>query len=131
MRSLYRSIRSARSRGHWYIPFTLQQLTDFDGGGTRDDQSLGRLHVLVAGLCAAVVFIDGFDAQVMGFVAPALSAQLHIPRVALGAVISSGTIGMMFGALAFGPIAATWSWALIIVVGWLLGRRYPVTRSSL
>jgi MFS transporter, AAHS family, 4-hydroxybenzoate transporter len=105
MRSLYRSIRSARSRGHWYIPLTLQQLTDFDRGGTHDDQSLGRLHVLVAGLCAAVVFIDGFDAQVMGFVAPALIAELHIPRGALGAVISSGTIGMMFGALAFGPIA--------------------------
>jgi len=51
------------------------------------------------------VFIDGFDAQVMGFVAPALSAELHIPRVSLGAVISSGTFGMMFGALTFGTIA--------------------------
>ena len=51
------------------------------------------------------MFIDGFDAQVMGFVAPALSAELHIPRVSLGAVISSGTFGMMFGALTFGPIA--------------------------
>ena len=61
--------------------------------------------MLVASLCAAVVFIDGFDAQVMGFVAPALSAELRIPRVALGAVISSGTFGMMLGALAFGPIA--------------------------
>jgi AAHS family 4-hydroxybenzoate transporter-like MFS transporter len=70
-----------------------------------EDQALGRVHVLVASLCAAVVFIDGFDAQVMGFVAPALSAELHIPRIALGAVISSGTFGMMLGALAFGPIA--------------------------
>ena len=56
-------------------------------------------------MCAMVVFIDGFDAQVMGFVAPALSAQLHIARVALGSVISSGTLGMMVGALLFGPIA--------------------------
>lgn len=70
-----------------------------------DDLRLGRVHLLVAALCAAVVFIDGFDAQVMGYVAPALSAQLHIPRVMLGAVISSGTFGMMFGALTFGPIA--------------------------
>ena len=46
--------------------------------------------VLVAALCASVVFIDGFDAQVMGFVAPALSAELHIARVALGAVIRAG-----------------------------------------
>src|SRR5438105_377132 len=41
----------------------------------------------------------------MGFVAPALSAELHIPRVALGTVISSGTFGMMIGALTFGPLA--------------------------
>jgi AAHS family 4-hydroxybenzoate transporter-like MFS transporter len=70
-----------------------------------DEQPLGRYHFLIAGLCAAVVAIDGFDAQVMGFVAPALSAELHIARVALGAVISSGTFGMMLGALAFGPLA--------------------------
>ena len=80
-------------------------MTPLDVDRIAADQPLGRLHVLVAGLCAAVVFIDGFDAQVMGFVAPALSTELHIPRVALGAVISSGTFGMMLGALAFGPIA--------------------------
>ena len=70
-----------------------------------DDHPLGRYQLLVAGLCAAIVFIDGFDAQVMGFVAPALSADLHIPRVGLGAVISSGTFGMMIGALVCGPLA--------------------------
>src|ERR687883_575873 len=70
-----------------------------------DEHPLGRFQLLVAGLCAAIVFLDGFDAQVMGFVAPALSADLHIPRVALGAVISSGTFGMMIGALVFGPLA--------------------------
>jgi MFS transporter, AAHS family, 4-hydroxybenzoate transporter len=83
----------------------VQHVTGLDPSRILDDESLGRVHVLVAGLCAAVVFIDGFDAQVMGFVAPALSAELHIPRVMLGAVISSGTFGMMFGALTFGPIA--------------------------
>ena len=80
-------------------------MTPLDVNNVIDDQPFGRLHGLVAGLCAAVVFIDGFDAQVMGFVAPALSAELHIARVALGAVISSGTFGMMLGALAFGPLA--------------------------
>ena len=70
-----------------------------------DEQPFGRYQSLVAGLCAAIVFIDGFDAQVMGFVAPALSAELHIPRVALGTVISSGTFGMLIGALTFGPLA--------------------------
>jgi len=70
-----------------------------------DEQPFGRYQLLIAGLCAAIVFIDGFDAQVMGFVAPALSAELHIARVALGTVISSGTFGMMIGALTCGPLA--------------------------
>src|SRR5919109_4926713 len=70
-----------------------------------DEQPFSRYQLLVASMCAMVVFIDGFDAQVMGFVAPALSAQLHIARVALGSVISSGTLGMMVGALIFGPLA--------------------------
>ena len=70
-----------------------------------DEQSFGRRQVLIVGLCAAVVFIDGFDAQVMGYVAPALSAGLHIARGALGAVISSGIVGMLVGALAFGSFA--------------------------
>src|SRR5262249_22764061 len=52
-----------------------------------------------------IVFIDGFDAQVMGPVLPVLSAQLHVSRPVLGSVISSGTFGMMFGALLFGPLA--------------------------
>src|SRR5262245_59200541 len=60
---------------------------------------------MVASLCALVVFIDGFDAQVMGPVAPVLSAQMKVSRVTLGSVISSGTFGMMFGALIFGPLA--------------------------
>src|SRR5262245_47559785 len=60
---------------------------------------------MVASLCALVVFIDGFDAQVMGPVAPVLSAQMKVSRVTLGSVISSGLFGMMIGALIFGPVA--------------------------
>ncbi|HEY3043943.1 MAG TPA: MFS transporter, partial [Vicinamibacterales bacterium] len=56
-------------------------------------------------MCGALVFMDGFDAQAMGFVAPALMAQLHITRAALGPVISMGLFGMMIGALVGGPVA--------------------------
>jgi len=79
--------------------------TSLDVGRLIDEQPLGRHQILIASLCAASVFIDGFDAQVMGYVAPALSAGLHIPRGALGAVISSGILGMLIGALAFGSLA--------------------------
>ena len=52
-----------------------------------------------------IVFIDGFDAQVLGPVAPVLSAQLHVARPVFGSVIASGTFGMMIGALVCGPLA--------------------------
>ena len=83
----------------------MRQATVFDVRQFIDEQPFSSYQLLVVSMCAMVVFIDGFDAQVMGFVAPALSAQLHIARVALGSVISSGTLGMMVGALIFGPLA--------------------------
>jgi AAHS family 4-hydroxybenzoate transporter-like MFS transporter len=65
----------------------------------------GKQRFLIASLCAIAVFFDGFDAQVMGPVGPALMAQLHIARAAFGSIISSGTFGMMLGALIFGTLA--------------------------
>jgi AAHS family 4-hydroxybenzoate transporter-like MFS transporter len=70
-----------------------------------DDQPVSRYQLRVAILCGLIVFIDGFDAQGMGYVAPALSAALGIPRSVLGSVISSGLVGMMVGALGSGPLA--------------------------
>ena len=70
-----------------------------------DQQPLSRFQLLVVSLCGAVLFLDGFDAQSMGFVAPALVRDLHIARAALGPVFSSGLLGIMIGALVFGPMA--------------------------
>jgi AAHS family 4-hydroxybenzoate transporter-like MFS transporter len=64
-----------------------------------------RRQLLIIALCGATLFMDGFDAQVMGYVAPALGAQLHIARQALGPVFSSGLVGIMIGALVLGPLA--------------------------
>jgi AAHS family 4-hydroxybenzoate transporter-like MFS transporter len=70
-----------------------------------DQLPLSRYQLLIAILCAMVLFMDGFDAQAMGFVAPALIANLRIARASLGPVFSSGLVGIMIGALIFGPLA--------------------------
>lgn len=57
------------------------------------------------GICGLIVFVDGFDAQAMGFVTPALLTQLHVTRTVLGSAQSSGLLGMMIGALVFGTVA--------------------------
>jgi AAHS family 4-hydroxybenzoate transporter-like MFS transporter len=70
-----------------------------------DERPVSRYQLLVAAMCGLIVFVDGFDAQAMGYVAPALTAALQIPRSVLGSVISSGLVGMMVGALVSGPLA--------------------------
>jgi AAHS family 4-hydroxybenzoate transporter-like MFS transporter len=70
-----------------------------------DNQKFGRHHLSLTLLCALSVLMDGFDAQSMGFVAPALAAQWHIGRGALGPILSAGLVGMLLGALVFGPLA--------------------------
>jgi len=70
-----------------------------------DTQPVGAYQWMVTAMCGLIVFVDGFDAQAMGFVAPAVTADLHVSRAVLGSVISSGLVGMMLGALFLGPVA--------------------------
>ena len=69
-----------------------------------DGQPFNRYHLRVGVLCALAVLMDGFDAQAIGFVAPALLQQWHISRLALSPILSSGLVGMLIGALLFGPL---------------------------
>ncbi len=49
-----------------------------------DEQPVGRLHIRLLILCAAVLFMDGFDTQAMGYVAPDLTRDWQLAREALG-----------------------------------------------
>src|SRR4051812_24568039 len=70
-----------------------------------DSQPISAYQWAVTAMCGLIVFVDGFDAQAMGFVAPAVTADLHVTRAALGTAISSGLVGMLVGALLLGPLA--------------------------
>src|SRR3954451_24879576 len=70
-----------------------------------NQREIGRFHLQLLGLCAAVVFMDGFDAQAIGYVAPSLSQAWHLAPGALGPVFGAGLFGIMLGALVGGPIA--------------------------
>ena len=50
-------------------------------------------------LCFACLLMDGFDVQSLGYVAPALSAELHITRVQLGPVLSAAPLGVLLGSI--------------------------------
>jgi AAHS family 4-hydroxybenzoate transporter-like MFS transporter len=70
-----------------------------------DRQPVAPFQIRLLLICAAVLFIDGFDAQAIGYVAPALAQEWKLPRGALGPVFSVGLFGLMIGALILGPLA--------------------------
>ena len=83
----------------------MKQAVRFDIQQILDDQVFGSYHLRLLLLCALSVFMDGFDAQAMGFVAPTLSKEWNIARGALGPILTAGLVGMLVGALVFGPLA--------------------------
>ncbi|SFO78913.1 MFS transporter, AAHS family, 4-hydroxybenzoate transporter [Bradyrhizobium sp. Ghvi] len=70
-----------------------------------DRQPVGAFQIRVLVVCAAVLFIDGFDTQAIGYVAPAVAQEWKLARGSLGPVFSAGLFGLMIGALIFGPMA--------------------------
>jgi AAHS family 4-hydroxybenzoate transporter-like MFS transporter len=64
-----------------------------------------KLTLFVTGLiviCALVTFFDGFDMNVIAFVAPEVSAALHLNKLMMGNVFSAGLAGTMAGGFLFG-----------------------------
>ena len=70
-----------------------------------DAEKVSRFQVRVLVLCAAVVFMDGFHAQAIGYVAPVLSKVWKLKPGGLKDVFAAGLFGLMLGALIFGPLA--------------------------
>ena len=56
-------------------------------------------------LCFLIVAADGFDTAAIGFVAPALTREWDVSKLALGPVLSAALVGLAFGALVAGPTA--------------------------
>ena len=70
-----------------------------------DAQPVGNFQVKLLLTCAAVLFLDGFDTTAIGYVAPSLAREWKVDKIILGPVLSAGLVGLMIGALFFGPLA--------------------------
>src|ERR1700712_5980455 len=82
-----------------------QEGVTVDVAGFIDRQPVGRYQIGLLLTCAAVLFLDGFDTQAIGYVAPALAKEWGLTKAALGPVFSAGLFGLMIGALTLGPLA--------------------------
>src|ERR1700710_469173 len=70
-----------------------------------EQQPVGGFQFRLLLTCAAVLFLDGFDTQAIGYVPPPLAKECGLAQGAHGAVVSAGLFGLMIGALLFGPLA--------------------------
>jgi len=70
-----------------------------------DTQKIGGFQLRVFLLCAAVLFVDGFDVQSITYVAFTISQDWGLARGALGPTFSAGLFGVMLGALLLAPLA--------------------------
>ena len=70
-----------------------------------DRQVIGSFQVRVLLLCAAAMFVDGFDTLAIGYVAPALNAALGLKPDALALVFAAGGLGAILGGLVLAPYA--------------------------
>ncbi|WP_256993613.1 MFS transporter [Rhodococcus sp. 06-418-5] len=80
-----------------------------------DNAPFSRIQKKAIGLCIAIAIIDGFDAQSIGFAAPAIAADWDVPVSSFGLVFSLGLVGMMLGGMIFGPISDRYGRRNVIV----------------
>jgi AAHS family 4-hydroxybenzoate transporter-like MFS transporter len=70
-----------------------------------DSRPFSACQWMVFVLCFFIMVADGFDTAAIGFVAPALTREWGVEKLALGPVLSASLIGMALGALVGGPMA--------------------------
>jgi AAHS family 4-hydroxybenzoate transporter-like MFS transporter len=70
-----------------------------------DRQPISAFQWTIAFLCTVVLVVDGFDAQAIGYVAPALIKDLGFQRTLLGPIFTAGLAGLALGAIGLGVVA--------------------------
>ncbi|QSO54124.1 MFS transporter [Alicyclobacillus curvatus] len=70
-----------------------------------DGNPLSGFQIGAILVCGVIAILDGFDIQVVSFVAPVLSSLWKTSAAAMGSVFSAGLFGLMIGALLSGPVA--------------------------
>lgn len=85
-----------------------------------DQRPLGRIQLGAIAMCILIAVLDGFDAQIIGMLAPAIAKQLAIPVSSFTPVFVAGQVGMLIGAVLLAPLADKYGRKLIIVASTLI-----------
>ena len=70
-----------------------------------DGSRLGLFQWATFVLCGLCLIMDGFDVQAMGYVAPAVIKEFHIPGAQMGVVFSAALLGVLLGSFLFSMLS--------------------------
>src|SRR5215467_8097469 len=73
-----------------------------------DVKPAGRIQWLALVLCGMTVFVEGYDAEFMGYVVPGIASDWAVPPPALTPALMMGLVGLMLGAFFIAPLADTY-----------------------
>lgn len=70
-----------------------------------DATPLSSLQWTIFALCFLVMVLDGFDTVLVGFLAPFIGAQWHLPKSAMTSVFTAGVVGLVLAGCTSGILA--------------------------
>ena len=91
-------------------------MTPFNVTEFIDGRRWGPLQRRVAALCGVIALVDGFDTQIVAYMAPAIAAEWDLARGAFGTVFAAGMLGLTLGSMSGGAVADRWGRKRVIVV---------------
>jgi AAHS family 4-hydroxybenzoate transporter-like MFS transporter len=74
-----------------------------------------RIQWLALVLCGLTVFVEGYDAQFMGYIVPGIAADWSIAPPVLTPALTMGLLGLMFGAFFIAPLADTYGRRKLVI----------------
>jgi len=85
--------------------------------GFVDDRRISRFQYAAVALCGTVMFLDGFDTQVVNYLAPHIARDWGLSTAVLGPIFSSALVGLMIGYLVLSPLSDRFGHRRLVIAG--------------
>jgi AAHS family 4-hydroxybenzoate transporter-like MFS transporter len=92
-------------------------LSSIDVDSAIESSAIRRFHANLVFWSFIVMLMDGFDQQMIGYVAPSIIHAWSIPRASFVPVFTASMVGMMIGATLGGSAADRWGRRRVMLAG--------------